>query len=127
VDAGVHKVKLNLMKPKLFSALTLALLSSCSSLSSVTTIGANNSFVLGNNPHGFYNVKLKNISSQSIVVYQKTLADSVHSFTTVKPRETVHVYANKNTALIIENKSNSEAKVALHVGGDTNLSMGYKN
>jgi hypothetical protein len=106
---------------------SVALLWSCGSLTSVTTIEANNSFILGNNPHGFYNVKVKNISRQSIVVYQKTLTDSVHSFTTIKARETVHVYANKNTALIIENKSDSQAKVELHVNGDTNLSMGYKN
>lgn len=116
------------MKTKLFFLFAFtAFLSSCSSLTSVTTIGANNSFVLGNNQHGFYNVKLKNISRQSITVYQKTLTDSLHSFATIKPRETVHVYANKNTALIIENKSDSEAKVELRVNGDTNLSMGYKN
>ncbi len=118
------------MKTKLsitFALIVLLFTTSCKTLTSTTTIEANNSFVLGNNTHGFYNVKLKNISNHSIAIYQKTLMDSVHSFATIKPRETVHVYADKNTALIIENKSTSQAQVELHVGGDTNLSMGYKN
>ena len=82
---------------------------------------------MGNNQHGYFNARVKNISSHSIQLYQKTLADSVHSFATLAPRQTLHVYADKNTALIIENKSESQAKVELLVGGDTGLSMGYKN
>jgi hypothetical protein len=118
------------MKIKLsFAAALIVLLftTSCKTLTSTTIIQANNSFVLGNNIHGFYSVKLKNTSTHPIAVYQKTLTDSVHSFATIKPRETVHVYADKNTALIIENKSDRQAKVELHVSGDTNLSMGYEN
>jgi hypothetical protein len=37
------------------------------------------------------------------------------------------VKAEKNTALVIENKSNEQASVDLYVTGDTGLSMGYKN
>jgi hypothetical protein len=32
----------------------------------------------------------------------------------------------RNTALVIENKSNETASVDLYVTGDTGLSMGYK-
>lgn len=60
-------------------------------------------------------------------LYQKTLTDSVHSMVILKPNETLHVYADKNTALIVENAANRPAQVRLDVGGDTNLSMGYKN
>lgn len=115
------------MNQKIFILFALLVFfSSCRSLHSVTNIGANDSFVLGNNRHGYFNVKLKNLSAHSIKVYQKTLTDSVHSFSVIKPKETVHVYADKNTALIIENKSEEQASVKLDVGGDVNLSMGYK-
>jgi hypothetical protein len=116
------------MKTKSFFLLVVStFLASCSSLTSVTTIGANNSFVLGNNPHGYFNAKVKNLSGRSLILYQRTLSDSLHSVTTLKPGETLHVYADKNTALIVENKSNRQAQVKLDLGGDTNLSMGYKN
>jgi hypothetical protein len=116
------------MNQKIFLFLTLAsLFSACRSIHSITNIGANDSFVLGNNPHGYFNVKLKNLSAHSITVYQKTLTDSLHSFSVIKPKETVHVYADKNTALIIENKSEEQASVKLDVGGDVKLSMGYKD
>jgi hypothetical protein len=118
------------MKTIFFCLLTsLVFFTSCGALSSftsVTTIGANNSFVLGNNPHGFFNAKVKNISGRPLVLYQKTLTDSVHSVTILKPNETLHVYADKNTALIVENQSNRQAQVKLDLGGDTNLSMGYR-
>lgn len=104
----------------------ITFLSSCSSFTSVTTIGANDSFVLGNNPHGYFNAKVKNLSGRSLTLYQKTLSDSIHSMTLLKPNETLHIYADKNTALIVENKSNRQAQVKLYLGGDTNLSMGYK-
>jgi hypothetical protein len=43
------------------------------------------------------------------------------------PNETVKVKADKNTALVIENKSSEQANVTLKVTGDIGLSMGYKN
>ncbi len=116
------------MTQKIFLLLALtSLFSACRSIHSVTNIAANESFVLGNNPHGYFNVRLKNLSAHPITVYQKTLTDSLHSFSLIRPRETVHVYADKNTALIIENKSDEKASVKLDLGGDVNLSMGYKN
>ncbi len=116
------------MNQKILVLLALtSLFSACKSYFSVTNIAANESFVLGNNPHGYFNVKLKNLSAHPITVYQKTLTDSLHSFSIIKPKETVHVYADKNTALIIENKSEDQASVKLDLGGDVKLSMGYKN
>ena len=49
-----------------------------------------------------------------------------HSPVIVNPNESVTVKAEKNTALIIENKSSELASVDLYVTGDTGLSMGYK-
>ncbi|MBI3219376.1 MAG: hypothetical protein HYZ44_07680 [Bacteroidetes bacterium] len=116
------------MNQKTFVLLAISsLFSACSSVFSVTSIAANESFVLGNNAHGYFNVKLKNLSAHPITVYQKTLTDSIHSFSVIKSKETVHVYADKNTALIIENKSEDPASVKLDLGGDVKLSMGYKN
>jgi hypothetical protein len=99
---------------------------SCKTLTSTTTIGANNSFVLGNNTHRPFSVQLKNISRSDIVVHQEPISGGQHSFETIKPRQTLHIYADKDTGLVIENKSGSEVKVELLVRGDTGLSMGYK-
>lgn len=108
----------------------LLLTTSCSifgSLTSNTTIKPNESFVLGNNEHGTFKVKLKNVSNHDLKIIMAPISGGTHSPITVSPNETVTVKAEKNTALVIENKSNESASVDLYVTGDTGLSMGYKN
>lgn len=109
---------------------TLLLTTSCGifgSLTSNTTIKPNESFVLGNNEHGTFKVKLKNVSNHNLQIIMAPITRGTHSPITVSPNETVTVKAESNTALIIENKSNEAASVDLYVTGDTGLSMGYKN
>ena len=111
----------------LFLALTLASCSIFGSLTSNTSIKPNESFVLGNNEHGTFKVKLKNVSNHDLQILMVPIAGGSHSPITVSPNETVTVKADRNTALVIENKSNEAASVDLYVTGDTGLSMGYKN
>lgn len=105
-------------------------LSSCSlftSLTSTTYIKANESFVLGNNEHGAFNIKLKNNSNHTLKIIMAPIEGGTHSPVLVNPNETIYVKTEKNTAAIIENKSDDPASVAIHITGDTGLSMGYKN
>lgn len=118
------------MKTILVLLATVLLLTSCSvfdSLTSNTTIKPNESFVLGDNEHGTFKVKLKNVSNHDLKIIMAPLAGGTHSPVTVRPNETVIVKTQRNTALRIENKSNEVASVDLYVTGDTGLSMGYKN
>lgn len=118
------------MKTILVLFATALLITSCSvfdSLTSNTTIKPNESFVLGNNEHGTFKVKLKNVSNHDLKIIMAPLAGGTHSPITVRPNETVIVKAERNTALRIENKSNEVASVDLYVTGDIGLSMGYKN
>lgn len=114
---------------KVISTIFLALLiTSCgvfSSLTSNTTIKPNESFVLGNNEHGTFKVKLKNVSNHNLKIKIAPITGGTHSPLTVRPNETITVKAESNTALIIENKSDEAASVDLYVTGDTGLSMGY--
>lgn len=108
----------------------LFLVTSCGvfgSLTSNTTIKPNESFVLGNNEHGTFKVKLKNVSNHDLQISMAPITGGTHSPITVSPNETVTVKAERNTAIVIENKSNEGASVDLYVTGDTGLSMGYKN
>ncbi len=114
---------------KLLSAfiITLAFIStSCRTLSSTTYIKAQDSFILGNNEHGKFSVKLKNASTTDLELWKAPLGGGRHSQVIVKPSETVKVSVDKNTALRIENTANASATVELLVKGDTGLSMGYK-
>jgi hypothetical protein len=111
----------------IFSIVLVALTTSCRSLTSMTTIEPNNSFILGNNEHAAYSVNLQNTSSKDITVYKAPIAGGTHSPQVVKPRQKVTVNVEKNTALIVENKSTKKVDVALKIVGDTNLSMGYKS
>lgn len=111
----------------LITLFVFLLLTSCRSLTSNTEISANNSFILGNNPHGAFKVKLTNLSSEDIKVFLAPIAGGTHSPQMVKPNETITVKVEKNTALKIENNSNTKVNVELKVTGDTGLSMGYKN
>jgi hypothetical protein len=105
----------------------IAFTTSCRTLTSVTTIKGNDSFILGNNEHRAYAVSLKNISSKEVTVYMAPIKGGTHTYQVVKPNQKVNVNVQKNTALVVENMSKEEVSVALKVVGDTNLSMGYKN
>lgn len=118
------------MKTVITLFVILLLTSSCgifNSLNSNTTIKPNDSFVLGNNKHGTFKVTLKNISNHELRIFMAPISGGTHSPLIVAPNETVKVKADKNTALIIENKSTEPAHVDLKVTGDIGLSMGYKN
>ena len=115
------------IKLVLVIALTGFFMNSCGTLTSTTTIDGHNSFVLGNNQHGTFSVRLKNISENDIELYRAPVAGGRHSFETIRPGQTTRVKVEKNTALVIENKSANKSTVELFVKGDTGLSMGYKN
>lgn len=116
---------------KVITTIVLAVaIASCGvfdSLTSNTTIKPNDSFVLGNNEHGTFKVKLKNVSNHDLKIIMAPIAGGTHSPLMIKPNETITVKTERNTALVIENKSNDTASVDLYVTGDTGLSMGYKN
>jgi hypothetical protein len=128
-DVHIRTTKLNHMKIKLALVITLMgfLMNSCGTLKSTTTIDANNSFVLGNNQHAAFSVRLKNVSENDIDLHRAPIDGGRHSFETLKPGQTTKVNVEKNTALVIENKAGETGAVELFVVGDTGLSMGYKN
>ena len=119
------------MKKLMLTTSVIAMLfSSCavfSTLHSTTTIKGNDSFVLGNNEHGTFKVKLTNISNKEVEVHRAPIDGGNHSFQKVQPNETVTVNVERNTALVIANESSKTINVKLKVTGDTGLSMGYKN
>lgn len=100
-------------------------MSSCA-LHSTTTIKSNERFLLGNNPHNSFRVKLKNVSDKEVEIHRAPIAGGRHSGQRVQPGESVRVHVEANTALVIINNSENEASVQLTVNGDTGLSMGYK-
>jgi hypothetical protein len=115
---------------KLIAIVTIVIATtSCSMFKTITSntiIQPNDSFVLGDNVHGEFSVKLKNVSKNSITVYHAPNDGGKHTFETIQPNQTIKVKVEPNTALIVENKSSDVASVDLLVKGDTGLSMGYK-
>lgn len=116
------------MIKSIFSILiTAILLSACSTLHSITTIKANDTFILGNNRHGRFSASVTNIASSPITVWQYPIDGGRHSALTLQPAKNVKIRVDKNTALRIENKSDKSIDVQLVVKGDVGLSMGYQN
>ena len=114
------------MKTILTTLALTVLLSSCA-LTSNTTIKPNDSFVLGNNQHDSFRVKLKNVSKNNLEVYHAPIAGGKHSTQKVKPNDYATINVDRNTALVINNASKDTASVDLKVTGDLRLSMGYAN
>ncbi len=112
--------------PALFTILIFACFMSSCALHSATTIKANERFLLGNNPHNSFRVKLKNVSDKEVEIHRAPIAGGRHSGQTVQPGQSVRVHVEANTALVIINNAESDASVQLTVNGDTGLSMGYK-
>ncbi len=106
-------------------ALYILLMSSCA-LKSTTLIKPNESFLLGNNEHGNFSVRLKNASSGKLTIWQTPIDGGQHSPLNVEPNKTVKVKVPSNTALRIENKNSNQATIELEVKGDVGLSMGFK-
>lgn len=115
------------MKNLIIFCLALVVFATSCALTSNTIIKSNESFVLGNNQHGSFKVKLRNVSKENITVYQAPIGGGTHSPRIVKPNQLVRVNVDKNTALIVDNKSLETVSVDLKVVGDLGLSMGYKN
>jgi hypothetical protein len=115
------------MKKLILSLSIAAICFACGTLHSTTYIKPNESFILGDNRHGSFSVKLKNISKNDLSVFHAPLDGGKHSTQSVKPNQSVVVKVDRNTALIIENKTSDSARVNLKVTGDVGLSMGYKN
>lgn len=114
------------MKNVLLAVLSLLGLASCSSLHSVTTIKPHNQFVLGDNPHGAFKVRLRNSSNQPVQVYLVPIDGGKHSPKLVPPQASSTIRIPKNTAITLENRSNDTVAVRLKVTGDTGLSMKYR-
>jgi hypothetical protein len=117
------------MKKIITAVLIILTISSCrlfNIISSNTTIEPNKSFVLGDNKHGGFKVKIKNVCNHSLALYQKPSDNSKDSILIIKANATLTLNVNSNTALIIENKSAKIGSVYLTITGDNNLSMGYR-
>jgi len=126
---SLQKQKNQLMKNLFFASILLMLISSCrifNTLHSTTTIKPQESFVLGDNKHGKFSVKIRNLSANTIQVHRAPISGGKHSFIDIKPNEQVKVKVEPNTAFVINNASNDTAFVSLVVKGDVGLSMGYK-
>ena len=120
--------RLHQLKAAIFACVILLhFTAACSSVTSNTIIKPKDSFILGNNQHGAFQVKLKNVSRTDLDVYHAPVDGGKHSSQTVQPGAQITVKVDRNTALIIENKSDQTASVDLYITGDSGLSMGYKN
>ncbi len=119
------------MNKIIFSVFVLCLiLTGClsfKSLKSSTFIKANDAFILGNNVHGKFSVRITNTSNYEITIWQYSINGGRDSQIKVNPSSTIKINVDKNTAIRIENQSNEEVAIKLKVTGDTGLSMGYKN
>jgi hypothetical protein len=112
-----------------FFLLVVSLGTSCipfQTLNSTTYIKPNDSFILGNNVHGRFSVRVTNTSVTPITLWQCPIEGGKHSPKTLEPAATVKVKVDKNTALKIENDTQEQVAVKLKVHGATNLSMEYE-
>ncbi len=122
----------NKMK-KLLIALTALTLtaSSCktvySKVYSTTTIEAKKSFVLGDNDHEAYEVTIKKMSKDDVLLSQIQKGGTKQLIQVLNSNKSAIIKIEKNTALYIENKSDKKAIVELDIKSNSSLSMGYKN
>lgn len=101
--------------------------SSFQSLRSTTYIKANDAFILGDNEHNKFSVRVTNISTVDVTIWEYPINGGRHSPVILKPSSSSKIQVDKNTAIRIENKTADEVAVKLRVHGDLGLSMGYKN
>ena len=127
----IRKNNLLLLSKTIITTIALGLLlTSCSvfsSLNSNTSIKPNESFYLGNNAHGKFKVTLKNISNHPVDIYFAPIDGGTYSRQTLQINEVITSKVPKNTAIVIDNKSDQYASVDIKATGDLGLAMDYKN
>ena len=127
----IRKNNLLLLSKTIITTILLGLLlTSCSvftSLNSNASIKPNDSFLLGNNEHGKFAVTLKNVSNHPIEIYLAPIQGGSYSYETLQINQLTRVKVPKNTAIVIENKSDQYASVDIKATGDLGLAMDYKN
>lgn len=96
------------------------------SLTSTTTIEANQSFVLGEGKHDGYNAKLVNKGEVDIEVFTESEKEERKSVGVLKPNDKAEFTILKNTKVILKNLGDEPATIGIKLSGDTGLSMGYK-
>lgn len=115
------------MKKYLFALVIFTvLMSSCRSLTSHTYIKAYDNFVLGDNEHGGYVVKVRNTSRTNLSVYQKAKDGVIDAQIIAKPNEWITINVKENKALFVGNKSEGIAEVDFIITSNYHLSMGYQ-
>ncbi len=115
------------MKKLLFVLFSFVLLAtSCRSFTSHTYIKAYDNFVLGDNEHGAYEVKMRNTSRTNLSVYQKAKDGSIDAQMIAKPNEWITLQVKENKALFVGNKSEGVAEVDFIITSNYHLSMGYQ-
>lgn len=117
-----------IMKTILNLVCSAILFSACGmigSLHSNTSIKPKESFVLGNNKHGIFTTTLTNEGVTLLKIYKAPGTGGTHSAVFLKPKETIRVKTDKNTALVIQNTGEEYGSVTLKVKGDLNLGMAY--
>lgn len=121
------------MKKKLLLLCAIALMTpafgflTLQKLNSSTYIKANDAFILGNNAHAKFSIRIKNISKTALIIGQSPIAGGIRTEITLSANQVAKIQVDRNNLLRIDNPSNEEAAVSLQIKGDTGLSMGYKN
>lgn len=112
------------------AALLLFFTAACSSLStltSVTYIDPQKSFVLGEGNHGSYVADIQNVGQDDIEVIAQGADGISKSLGVLKVNEKGHYDVPANTRVSFKNGSTSDKGVIqIRIKGDTGLSMGYK-
>ncbi len=104
------------------------LLASCRSLTSVTTIEANKSFVLGEGKHGSYSAQIKNVGSDLIEVFMVNSSKTINSLGILKVNQSATYQVPENHEVQFKNLSPlKNGVIEIKANGDTNLTMGYKS
>ena len=115
-------------KKKFFILSVLFILCACKSLTSVTSIEVNKSFVLGEGKHGSYSARIKNVGSDLIEVLIIDINKNSNSLGLLKVNQSATYQVLENNTVQFKNLSTSRnGIIEIKANGDTNLTMGYKN
>ena len=96
------------------------------SLTSITVIEPNQSFVLGEGKHGGYAAEIVNKGRVEVEVFGERENEARESLGVLKPGGKGGYSVAKNMKVIFKNLGDETATIGIKLSGDTGLSMGYK-
>jgi hypothetical protein len=107
-------------------AIAAGIATGCNTIHSTLRIEPGQQFVLGGGSRGAFVVDARNVGTVPVAVAQQLPSGQTDPLGVLAPGQSDQLRFPAGAAALLENTSSTQARLALKIGGDTDLGMRYE-